>query len=312
MLVVAAAILMLVPLGAYAGEKPTPPDFMVAKPIADYAPRGNHPVIAMAGLHAGLLSDSGLGRVRGRDLSYSITYWKNSASIEVSVEEVENPRWLLYEIEAAFRKRAVEWRDMSARHGGHASTYTYGLKEFSGQRVFVSGTRDRSAGGTYAWISGANRVVQILFPEQVKLPDGSYTMEEPPLAFLTTYLALLPSTLPDIHFDTEHERQYVRDEFDRDFEQFSHYLDQWKAHGAHTGEDEYAQVMGATLRIRDRRSQYFGGPSSAEWERQLDKAAKTEAEARRYESYDFLKSQHDELKTWWNHHRNDHFNVRAP
>ena len=281
---------------------PAPP-FIVPGPIADYAPRESDPVFGYRGLHEGLLGDARLGRLRGDDRTYSVIYRKGPGSVVVVVEQVEDTRWLLHEVEKAVRDRP---------RGRGMPPYKYELRSEGGQRIFFGSTTGDMSAAFYAWISGTNRVVEISWGRRLKLPDGTYVTHEIPPEFLTTYLALLPSSLPDIRFDVEHDRQYIRNEFDRDFEKLSYFLGVWKAHGAHAGEDEYADVLAAVLRIRDRRSEQFGGPSARDWQEELDRNIKTIADARRYESYDFLKSQSDELKTWWDHHRNDHFNVRAP
>jgi len=250
-------------------------------------------------------------RPAGRDQSHYITYYSPPRTIAVTVEEPESARWLLHEVQAHFRAKAAQCKQRTAEEKKRLPPYSYELRTLFGHRVFFG------ADGEYVWISGTNRVVQIGWGRQLdRRPDGTWETFELPEEFLTTYLRLLPSSLPDIRFDEAHEQQYVRDAFDRDFEHVAYYLEQWKAHGAVAGQDEYAPASGRLRRLRDRRSQYFGGDDSKEWERKLvaridqkDAAAQREAYALTA-TYAFWLAQYDELKAWWDQHRTDPIKIR--
>ncbi len=289
------------------GPPLSPPDFMVAGSIAGFAPRGEPSIGVQGSLH-GVLGRR--IRIPGQDHTYSVAYWRRHRSVLVDVEEIENPRWVLHEIQTHFREKAEQWNRRTKEDKKRLAAYSFELRVVFGQRIFFG------ADGEYVWTSGANRVVRIGSARQVKLPDGTYEIRELPDEFLTTYLALLPSSVPDIHFDAAHEQAYVRDAFDRDFEYVAYYMAQWKAHGAAPGRDEYAPVSGRLRHIRSQRSLYFGGDSTDEWERKLVEGIerrKPEDQKAAYaqtETIAFWQAQYDELKRWWDQHRNDPINVK--
>jgi hypothetical protein len=239
-----------------------------------------------------------------------VTYWNGHRSISVYVDEVELPDWMMHEVETRFRVKAEQWNRRSKKEKRHYPAYSFELRTVQGQRVFFG------ADGEYVWTSGANRVVQIGWGRQMDRPDGTYENFELPDEFLTTYLGLLPSSVPDIRFDVAHEQAYVRDEFDRDFEYVAYYMEQWKVHGAVPGHDEYAPVSGRLRHIRDQRSKYFGGDSTGDWERKLvagiehRKPEDQKAGYAQTETLAFWEAQYDELKGWWDQHRNDPINLQ--
>jgi hypothetical protein len=284
----------------------SPPEFMVAGPIAGFAPRSERSVGIYYTLH-GVLGER--PRVPGQDRTHSVVYWKDHRSVLVDVEEVENPRWALHEIETHFREKAEQWHRRTADEKRRLPAYSFEIRPVLGQRIFFG------ADGEYVWTSGTNRVVRLGSARQVQLADGSLEIRELPDEFLTTYLTFLPSTLPDIRFTVAHEQAYIREEFERDFEYVAYYMGQWKAHGALPGRDEYAPVSGRLRHIRDQRSKYFGGDSTDDWERKLVRSIehkKPEDQPAAYAqtaTLAFWQAQYDELKGWWEQHRGDPINV---
>jgi hypothetical protein len=287
-------------------QLPSPPDFMVTGSIAGYTPRGASPVGVWRTLQGAL---NGRGRVPGRDYSYDIAYFNSPRSVLVYVDEVENSRWMTHEVETHFRTKAEQWNRHTREEKKRYPPYSFEIRMVYGQRIFFG------ADGEYVWTSGPNRVVQIGWGRQMDRPDGTYENFELPDEFLTTYLGLLPSNVPDIRFDVAHEQAYVRDEFDRDFEYVAYYMEQWTAHGAAPGRDEYAPASGRLRHIRDQRSKYFGGDSTDEWERKLvasiehRKPEDQKAGYAQTETLAFWQAQYDELKGWWDQHHNDPINV---
>ena len=312
MITVASSLLLfLIALaGAVDEPLPPPPAFMVDGPIGEYAPRGNGAVLVSRGLQDGLLGSSRVGRLPARDHTYSIAYWRDHHSVLIDVEEIENPRWVLHEIETHFREKAEQWNHRTRREKERYAPYSFEIRVVFGHRVFFG------ADGEYAWISGPNRVVRIACARQIQRSDGTFEIRELPDEFLITYLGLLPSSISEIRFDVAHEQAYVREEFDRDFEYVAYYMEQWKAHGAVPGHDEYAPVSGRLRHIRDQRSKYFGGDSTADWERKLvsgiehRKPEDQKAGYAQTETLAFWQAQYDELKGWWDEHRNDPINVQ--
>lgn len=291
-------------------QLPPTPNFMVEGAIGEYAPRTSHPVVASRGLQIGLLGSSGLGRLPGQDYTYSVAYWRGHRSVLVYVEEVQNPRWVLHEIETHFRQKVEQWHARTAEEKRRLPPYAFELRIVLGQRIFFG------ADGEYVWTSGASRVVRIGSARQVGIPGAAIEIRELPEEFFSTYLSLLPSSVPDIRFDVAHEQAYIREEFDRDFEYVAYYMEQWKAHGAVPGHDEYAPVSGRLRHIRDQRSKYFGGDSTEEWERKLvasiehRKPEDQKASYAQTETLAFWQAQYDELKAWWDQHRTDPINVQ--
>ncbi len=301
----AGMILLLALIGEAASQQPPQlPEYIVTSPIAGWAPERS---FAQPGLEDVL---GNAGRLPGRDFTYRISYYNRPRSVSVSVEEVERPRWVLHELETHFREKSEQWNRRPKEEKKRRPPYSFELRTISGQRIFFG------ADGEYIWMSGANRAVRIACARQIDRPDGTYENFELPDEFLTTYLSLLPSSVPDIRFDVAHEQAYVRDEFDRDFGHVAYYTEQWKAHGAVPGHDEYAPVSGRLRHIRDQRNKYFGGDSAEEWERKLvvsiehRKPEDQKAGYAQTETLAFWKSQYDELKGWWDQHRNDPINVQ--
>jgi hypothetical protein len=232
---------------------------------------------------------------------YSVDYWNRSAeprNVNVYVDEVRDMKWVLHEIELGFRRRKEQYETRTDEDKQRVAPFSYDQRIVNGQRVFFVG------GGGYVWTSAPNRVVTIAGGGPVKNPDGTFRQVGLPQEFLDTYLGLLPSTLPAITFDDAHEQQFVRDAFDRDFEHAQRFLDLWRQEGS-ASEGYYGTVRAVLERIRDRRGLYFGGPSRAERERQLLEQVKRGTDPRNAATLAFQQARHDELKAWWDAHRND-------
>jgi hypothetical protein len=291
-----AALLATLPFALQA-QVPTPrptPSFIIAGPISDWSPRGTNPVLMGTG-------SSRVWDTLDADFHYSIAYWNESGeprNVNVHVEEVQDTRWMLHEIELHFRRKKETYESRTPEDKARVAPYGFETVQINGSWLFSS------TGGLYVWTSDPNRVVTIGWARQIDNPDGTFRAIELPPEFLDTYLGLLPSTLPAITFDDAHEQQFIRDAFDRDFEHGAHWLAKWQESGAKPDQDEYADVLAAVGRILDRKSRYYSGPSFREWEHDLGRNVKTMEGLRQFGTYKFLRVQYDELKAWWDAHRN--------
>lgn len=296
-------------------DEPLPPlpDFIVTTPIAGWTPARPGVVRALEGVLLHIVD------IPGRNYTYSIAYSKSPYTVLVMVEEVENPRWLLHDVETHFERHAEQWRNRTAEEKKRLPPFSYELRTVVGGRVFFE-----SSGG-YVWTSGSNRVVQIDSARQIRKPDGTYETVELPDEFLTTYLSLLPSSVPEITLDSAYAQAWVREEFDRHFEIVEMYLLRWAAGepAPYLGAQPPNAFVGAHLDdIEELRHKYFGGPSRAERDaavvkkvEQMEKhggPAAVSTYAAQQADYPAEKKRYDELKAWWDQHRSDTIRVAVP
>jgi len=289
---------LLVPTQAQAPTPRPTPDFMVTGPVGPWAPDRTENVVLMGPGPSTALDDT-LGR---GVFHYWVDYWNRAGeprNVNVYVDEVNDTRWTLHEIELGFRSRKEQYESRTEDNKRRVPPFSYDQRIVNGQRVFFVG------GGGYVWTSNPNRVVTISGGGPVESADGTFRQVGLPHVFLDTYLALLPSDLPEITFDAAHEQQFIRDGFDRDFERGTSALAHWQEHGTKPGEDEYADVYGTIRALLNRKSRYFGGPTAREWDKDLNRRARSTQEAERYLTFAFLKAEYDELKAWWEQHRSD-------
>lgn len=277
---------------------PPVPDFMIDGPIGEYAPRTTPGVIVSDILEAVL---GRADHVKGNNYLYSVTYVNEASElriIDVNVEEVEDPRWILHEMELYLRAPANLIAGLKPDDRQKRAPYFYEVRTVAGQRVLFM------ANGQYIWPSGPNRVVQIHWGRQEDQPDGTFVNRELPEEFLTAYLARLPSSLPALVFDAAHEQGFIREEFDRDLERVAWHLRKWEANGAQKG-DQYMWVKGGLDAVRRRRHRYFSGISLKDRELQILAQMKKASDPEFFYTYQYQKAQYEELKKWWDQHRND-------
>lgn len=296
---IAAVVVLGLVVTGRAEPLPPLPDFMISGPIGDYAPRTT-PAVLVNDILAGALASK--GHFPGQqNVSYSVLYVNETRELRgmtVTVDEVEDPRWMSHEVELHVRAPAEQYARRTPEDRARVAPYWYEMRDVAGQRVFFM------ANGQYVWTSGANRVVQIEWLRQEDQPDGTFVTRELPEEFLAAYLAVLPSSLPPLVFDAAHEQQFIREEFDRDLEHAAYYLKQWEAEGGgYPG--RYMWVRGNLDKVRERRHRYFGGVSVKERELQLLAQMKKMADPNALFSYDYHKGQYEELKRWWDQHRAD-------
>jgi hypothetical protein len=214
-----------------------------------------------------------------------------SIAIDVSVSEVADPTWLQHELEHYIRRIPKP------------IGYVLEVEEIAGQHVisFAEGVSTR-----YLWVSGGSRGVYI---------RAGTLSEIIPESFVAAYLQRLPSDLPAFQFDDAHERQWIRDEIDRQF----YYLDKILAVLVTAARDERGGVvamidqrLGEIARLR---GQYFGGPTEEEWEREVVEQVRQQfpgADGSVFDAQPQVEARVNELKQWWAQHRDDPILLPTP
>lgn len=291
---------------------PPPPGFLSTGTIGGLSPSRE------PRLHNGLsgaLGGSHHERAVDKDCTYWLRYDRHDGeklqreAVQVYVEQVSDTRGLLHDLEEPLRKRV----DMGLPE-------PFELKNVDSHHLFFVNS------GQYIWLSGINHTVMIRWIRQDRQPDGSVIIRELPDDFLATFLNLLPSSIPDMTLDDAHSAQFIREEFDYEFEGLTADIVAWGQRGGKRDDPAASSVSVGVKRIRDLRARYFGGETSATRElkeiqataERLKDLPRREAEAKALGivaqglSYGALKEQYDELKQWWAAHRNDRFDVHRP
>jgi hypothetical protein len=300
-----AAAMLAIAARAMAATTPVPvPDFVVVGTVAGYSTSPAQPLLLSPRVYeSGVLALT--NRTPGKDRSYKVLYRGETGTVRVYIDEVEHPRWLLHRVESHFRERAQQWWQRTPEDKKRVPRYIFEVQMIDGHRVFVGPDR-------YVWTSGDYRVVQVS-RDGFQPRTGGYDKMGVLQEFLRVYLARLPSSVPSITFDKAHEQQFVREAFDRDFEDAALFLAQWKAAPKEQFGPGYVHIRGILGEIRDRRAHHYGGLSDREWDRQLtEQDEKGVLPEGVWMHYPFWQAQYDELKQWWQEHRDAPVPVKVP
>ncbi len=165
-----AVILALAATSARGADQslPRPSDMLILEAIAGWLPEG-------PSVKKGLCSVLGNEQHSpGHDYPCSITYVLDPKSCRVDIEVAEDPRWITHETESHFRRKLEQWGGRTASEKARMRPYSFEIRIMAGQRVFFG------SDGEYAWTSGSNRLVQVKWLREKKLPDGTYEVRELP------------------------------------------------------------------------------------------------------------------------------------
>lgn len=165
-------------------------DFFTGEPktVPGYSTRGG----------AGILAGADHFNLDHTDTTYETDYINRDIRLDVEVKVTQHAgsdsdKWLLHELEKAFRDSDNEGGTLGQLH--------------KGSRLTAIGTgKVYRYLGTYRWVS--NNVVVVIDSSNFRKPE--------PLEVVQAYLQKIPSTIPStLVLDKAHDEQWIKDEMDR-------------------------------------------------------------------------------------------------